>query len=92
MVLGEETPQLWLKKVDFVERYHGMVLLNTHPDYLANAVTWKVYAEFLGAMKRRDGYWHALPRDAARWWRARVVDANAPGNLLGLRDCLDTIS
>ena len=80
IVLGQVTPRLWLDKVDFVAKYHGMVLLNTHPDYLANAVRWNVYTEFLHAMKRRDGYWHALPRDVARWWRARAVDANAAGD------------
>ena len=35
-VLGETTPRLWLQKVDFIERYHGMALVNTHPDYLLN--------------------------------------------------------
>jgi len=71
-VLGETTPRLWLEKVDFIERYHGMVLVNTHPDYLSDPVTWKVYADFLQAMRHRDGYWHALPREVARWWRVRA--------------------
>ena len=74
-ILGEQTPRIWLEKVDFIERYHGMALVNTHPDYLADAVTWTVYAEFLQAMRRREGYWHVLPRDVARWWRARSCAA-----------------
>jgi hypothetical protein len=74
-VLGETTPQRWLHKADFIERYHGMILLNTHPDYLSQPVTWRVYADFLQAMRRREGYWHALPREAARWWRARATGA-----------------
>jgi len=92
LVLREVTPRLWLEKVDFVEKYYGMVLLNTHPDYLAKRVTWNVYAEFLRAMKRRDGYWQALPRDVARWWRARAGDAQTSGDLRGIFDCPDTIS
>jgi hypothetical protein len=86
MILGEETPRIWLQKVDFIERYHGMALVNTHPDYLVDAVTWTVYAEFLQAMRRREGYWHVLPRDVARWWRARSrtpTDASLPGAVRG---------
>ena len=72
VILGEKSPHIWLQKVDFIEKYCGMALLNTHPDYLADPVTWSVYAELLQAMKKREGYWHALPRDVARWWRARA--------------------
>jgi hypothetical protein len=70
-VVGETTPRIWLEKVDFIERYCGMALVNTHPDYLADAVTWEMYTEFLQRMKARGGYWHALPRKVAAWWRAR---------------------
>lgn len=70
-VLGETTPRLWLQKVDFLESYSGMVLLNTHPDYLRSPTTWQIYNEFLATMSRRDGYWHALPHQVATWWRAR---------------------
>jgi len=85
-ILGETTPRLWLQKADFIERYHGMVLVNTHPDYLSQPVTWKVYADFLRAMRRRDGYWHALPREMAQWWRARsdaATDVFPAGAVLG---------
>jgi peptidoglycan/xylan/chitin deacetylase (PgdA/CDA1 family) len=67
-VLAENSPQIWLDKVDFIEKYHGMVLLNSHPDYLSDQKNWDVYNRFLMEMKQRQGYWHALPRDAAKWW------------------------
>ena len=70
-VLGETTPDLWLHKVDFIEKYHGMALLNSHPDYLRNPSSWAVYTDFLLEMKARDNYWHALPREVATWWRRR---------------------
>jgi len=60
--------------------------LNTHPDYLLDPVTWNVYADFLRVMSERQGYWHALPREVARWWRARGdASAEAPtsGEALG---------
>jgi hypothetical protein len=85
-VLGEKTPRIWMQKVDFLEKYYGIVLVNTHPDYLVDSVTWNVYAEFLQAMRIREGYWHALPRDVAHWWRARSCagsDADLPGAVQG---------
>jgi hypothetical protein len=70
-VLGARTPRCWLEKVDFIERYHGMVLLNAHPDYLQDPDCLRIYTEFLQAMTAREGYWHALPQDVAQWWRKR---------------------
>ena len=80
IVLGETTPRLWLQKVDLIEGYSGMVLVNTHPDYLSDPVTWKIYADFLQAMQRRGGYWHAVPREVARWWRIRGESTTNTGD------------
>lgn len=74
-ILGERTPRLWLEKVDFIEKYHGLVLLNTHPDYLLNPTNIKIYIDFLQAMKQREHYWHALPKSIAHWWRSRSTCA-----------------
>ncbi|MDH4208375.1 MAG: hypothetical protein OEV76_05840, partial [Anaerolineae bacterium] len=57
MLLRERTPRLWVEKVDFIEQYCGMVLVNTHPDYLKDGATWGVYSDFLKAMKEREGCW-----------------------------------
>lgn len=70
-ILGETTPGIWLEKVDFIEKYYGMALLNSHPDYLRDGITWDIFREFLTSMKRRNGFWHGLPREAAQWWRDR---------------------
>lgn len=75
-VLKHSTPKVWLDKVAFIERYHGMALLNTHPDYLRNQTTRDVYTEFLKDMRQRDDYWHALPKDVAHWWRQRNAAAS----------------
>ena len=80
-VLGESTPQLWLDKVRYIEKYSGMALLNTHPDYLLQPRLKAIYKEFLVEMEHKTNYWHALPRDVASWWRSRlsgdgVVDPN----------------
>jgi hypothetical protein len=77
-ILGETTPRIWLEKVKFIREYHGMALLNSHPDYLKDPTAFRVYAEFLEAMKKAGGYWHALPHEAARWWKFRAGSGSAP--------------
>jgi hypothetical protein len=77
IILRETTPRIWLDKVEFIKRYRGMALLNTHPDYLKDRDTLKIYADFLYRMKNSEGYWHALPRDVARWWRARSFSSQS---------------
>lgn len=71
LVFCESTPKIWLDKVDFIEKYHGMALINTHPDYLLDGKLWNIYGDFLQKMKDRQGYWQPLPRQAANWWRER---------------------
>ena len=70
-VLGETTPRIWLDKIEFIKNFWGMALLNTHPDYLKDPKIWNIYQEFLLKVKDQNNYWHALPRDVARWWRKR---------------------
>ena len=69
-VLGETTPRLWLEKVGFIKKFHGMALLNSHPDYLNDPNSFRVYAEFLETMKENEEYWHALPCDVTSWWKS----------------------
>jgi hypothetical protein len=71
-VLKEESPRIWLQKIDFIRDYCGMALLNTHPDYLRAPDVWKIYDQFLRKMKATDDYWHALPREVAHWWQSRA--------------------
>jgi peptidoglycan/xylan/chitin deacetylase (PgdA/CDA1 family) len=70
-VLKETSPRLWLRKLDAIRRYHGMALVNTHPDYLRDSTTRRVYTAFLKAVATDAGAWNALPRQVAGWWRAR---------------------
>jgi peptidoglycan/xylan/chitin deacetylase (PgdA/CDA1 family) len=87
VVLGERSPRMWLDKVDFIARWNGMALVNVHPDYMRDPRHLGVYEQFLSAMARFGvdserammgamSYWHALPRDVARWWRRTRFDAS----------------
>jgi peptidoglycan/xylan/chitin deacetylase (PgdA/CDA1 family) len=82
VTLAERTPRVWLEKVEFIRRYNGLALLNAHPDYLRVPGRFTIYEEFLKAMSRRTDYWHALPRETARWWRARAAVEIGDGAIL----------
>lgn len=72
VTLGEATPRLWLDKVDFIARYCGLALVNTHPDYLKKNNHLAIYETFLQRMRDRTDHWHALASEVARWWRKRA--------------------
>ncbi len=75
LILKEKTIDIWKQKVDWIAQKGGMVLVNTHPDYMnfENGNFTKMdypvsrYKEFLEYIKRqyKNQYYHALPRDIA---------------------------
>jgi hypothetical protein len=70
-VLRTRSIEHWTQKSDWIIRNHGLINLNTHPDYLDTPERLRMYEEFLVYLSsHRDG-WHALPRDVAGWWRTR---------------------
>ena len=78
-VLQQTSATLWFDKLEFIKNHHGMALLNSHPDYLKDQETYKVYAEFLQGAKKNKRVWQALPRDVARWWRKRATSDSDEG-------------
>lgn len=90
VLLGERGIETWKRKLDWVAEAGGMALLDTHPDYMAldggkspacDEYPVAYYAEFLDYVRTRYAgqYWHALPRDVARFWRtARGGGGEAP--------------
>ena len=72
---------IWKRKLDWVVERGGMVLINTHPDYMhfdkkrsAEEYPVRFYQEFLEYIKTKyeNLYWHALPREMARFWREKM--------------------
>ncbi|MGE5224481.1 MAG: hypothetical protein ACM3PY_18760 [Omnitrophica WOR_2 bacterium] len=88
-VLGETTPKLWFDKLNFIQRYNGMALLNTHPDYCRDERIYNIYESFLQTVKDQGNYWHALPGEVAQWWRQRALN---PGQENTSRVVMGTIS
>ncbi len=88
LLLGETTPEIWKRKLDWVAEHGGMVLLDTHPDYMSfdssrpqtnTAYPASIYREFLSYVRDKyaDEYWHALPREVAGHVRPRAAHAAA---------------
>ena len=92
LLLGETTPDIWIQKLDWVAKHGGMVLLDTHPDYMSfdkgsghskTKYPVELYRQFLSYVRDRyaDEYWHALPREVAAHLRAqRIYKSGANGN------------
>jgi len=71
IVLQERTPRIWEEKLEFIRRHRGMALMLTHPDYLTEPRPLALYRDFLAQVVQDGDFWHALPREVARWWRQR---------------------
>ncbi len=95
LLLRETTPDIWIRKLDWVAEHGGMVLLDTHPDYMGfdakrrrgTEYPVELYRQFLEYVRSKyEGqYWHALPREVARYVvderkrNAQVDDATPSG-------------
>ncbi len=80
-ILGYEDISIWKRKIDWIEKMNGMALVIVHPDYIRSGESRgeheesrypiEYYEELLRYLRKKDHYWHALPRDVAGWWRRR---------------------
>jgi glycosyltransferase involved in cell wall biosynthesis len=77
-VLREKNIDIWKRKADWVAEHGGMVLLNTHPDYMCfegkrdrDEYPLEYYSEFLRYIREKyEGqYWSALPPEVSSYYR-----------------------
>ena len=79
IILQEKNIDIWKQKVDWIVQNGGLVLLNTHSDYMSfdpgvigrEEYPIDYYTDLLDYIQNtyKDQYWHALPRDIARFWQ-----------------------
>jgi glycosyltransferase involved in cell wall biosynthesis len=81
VILRDRNIDVWKRKLDWVAAHGGMVLLNTHPDYMCfdgnqarDEFPIDYYEELLRyAREKYEGaFWQALPREVARYYCASV--------------------
>jgi glycosyltransferase involved in cell wall biosynthesis/peptidoglycan/xylan/chitin deacetylase (PgdA/CDA1 family) len=81
-ILGEANIEIWKNKVDWIVERGGMVLLNTHPDYICfegtqqrNEFPLSHYEDFLVYLNSKFAgqFWPALPREVAGFYRSALV-------------------
>lgn len=99
LLLEEKSPEIWLRKLDWIARHGGMALVNVHPDYLCfeneapSPSTFPVshFSRLLEHVVARHGSdaWLANPRDIANHVRQM---AHLPENRRPLRVCMVTHS
>jgi hypothetical protein len=78
IILREKNIDIWKHKLDWIARKGGMVLLNSHPDYMnfnggklgREEYPAQYYAELLTYVKEKyeAKYWNVLPSRIARFW------------------------
>jgi hypothetical protein len=77
-ILRHSGIDLWVEKAEWISRRHGLVNVIVHPDYVLSSERLGLYHQFLGALAKLEGGWHALPCEVARWWKARAEMEVAP--------------
>ena len=91
LLLREKTPEIWMRKLDWIAGHGGMVLLDTHPDYMAfdrsngraGEYPSALYQEFLTYVRSNysGAYWDALPREVA----AYIKQSESPAEPLRIK-------
>jgi peptidoglycan/xylan/chitin deacetylase (PgdA/CDA1 family) len=79
ILMKEQNIDIWKKKLDWIAEKGGMALFNAHPDYMNfnkqkngnEEYAVERYVDILEHIKGKykDQYWHALPKDIARFWK-----------------------
>jgi glycosyltransferase involved in cell wall biosynthesis len=81
LLLRERQPDIWFNKLDWVAKHGGMVLVNTHPDYMAMdgkaerpdefpVGFYELLLEYVRS-KYAGAYWQALPKEVAKYVSSR---------------------
>jgi hypothetical protein len=77
-ILGHDDISVWKQKAKWVMENRGMVLVIIHPDYMFSQKNLGHYERLLAFLTEQESVWHALPMEAARWWKERAASEIVP--------------
>ena len=89
LIFRERTPDVWLRKLDWVAQHGGMALVNVHPDYIqfpserSSSATFPLefYSGLLKYVRDRyaGSYWQPLAREVAEFYANSEAGQSAAG-------------
>lgn len=78
LLLRERSPEIWLRKLDWIVSNGGLALINIHPDYMdftkADYSDFRYPSSLVESLLRyvseryAGDYWNPLPRELAAWY------------------------
>ena len=78
LLLREKTPEIWMRKLDWIVEHGGMALINIHPDYIEfgdkgcerDRYPVAFIRQFLAFVSKKysGDYWNPLAKDIAKWF------------------------
>ncbi|MES2439808.1 MAG: hypothetical protein V4584_12100 [Verrucomicrobiota bacterium] len=79
LLLKEKSPDIWLRKLDWIAEHGGLALVNIHPDYMDfdksdfSSLRYPVslvedLLAYVGSRYQGE-FWNPLPKDLATWFR-----------------------
>jgi glycosyltransferase involved in cell wall biosynthesis len=103
LVLGKDSPEIWIRKLDWIAEHGGMALINVHPDYICfdgettSKRTYPVghYRRFLEAVRDRYAgeFWQPTAGELAAHFSAiwpRPVAASSRRICMITQSCYET--
>ena len=84
VLMQEDSPQIWQRKLDWLAEKGGMAHVITHPDYTSfhtgqpglTEYLARYYEMFLNYVEQHYSgqYWNALPQEVSRFWKSQYVE------------------
>jgi hypothetical protein len=84
LLLGEDTPDIWKRKLDWIAARGGLALVNIHPDYIdfsgkrsSSLYPSSLIRDFLDFLcaKYKGKFWNPLAKELALWYRNEMISA-----------------